>query len=213
MKPKVFLLADDGYPGYATTIVVHGQTTVEEPRRRWRPSSRPRPRAGRATSARPGAGQRADQEGQPQDDRRPARPRRAQAEGATASSTAATRPTLGIGVMTDARWTKTATTSWSSAELLDPTKVDYTRPTRPQFVKDAEDHALTAPRVPVEPTPNPHDARCRRGAAPSRARRGRSRREKTYPNGTHALAAATLSIAAASSSRCSALRAAARARC
>ena len=88
VKANAFLFGDFGFPAYATTMTCMDKT-VKERKAAVAAFVQGQRRRLEELPGRPGAGQRPDQEGQPGDDRRPARLQRRQAQGDAASSAAA----------------------------------------------------------------------------------------------------------------------------
>ena len=140
---------------------------------------------------RPGAGQRADQEGQPQHDRRPARLQRGQAQG---DGHRHRRRRGQAGHRRDDRRAHQgrATTSWSTTKLLDPAKVDArprpTRPTSSRTRRSCPDARRRSTACSASPACTPRRAARRRRSRSSRPRR-------PIPNGTQALLPVDLTIA------------------
>jgi len=134
-KPSVFLLADLGWPPYATTVVCLQQTLERKPKQvaafvkataqGWKSYLQGDPRPGNALIRKDNPNMSEDVIAQAI--------ARMKSNGVVLGGDAAT---LGIGAVTEARMKKTFDTMVEH-KLVDPTKVDWRKTFNPRFIQDA----------------------------------------------------------------------------
>ena len=134
-KPSVFLLADLGWPPYATTVVCLQQTLERKPKQvaafvkataqGWKSYLQGDPRPGNALIRKDNPNMSEDVIAQAI--------ARMKSNGVVLGGDAAT---LGIGTVTEARMKKTFDTLVEH-KLVDPTKVDWRKTFNPRFIQDA----------------------------------------------------------------------------
>ena len=134
-KPSVFLLADLGWPPYATTVVCLQQTLERKPKQvaafvkataqGWKSYLQGDPRPGNALIRKDNPNMSEDVIAQAI--------ARMKSNGVVLGGDAAT---LGIGTVTEARMKKTFDTLVEH-KLVDPTKVDWRKTLNPRFIQDA----------------------------------------------------------------------------